>query len=163
MTFKSKMLNSMLFILLSNSISCQNTKLKIMNAFDSVPVITYHTRTNPDSIIYIRQAGEKINVNLNVEFKGGIDSLNTFCDSLYYNRADYNYREINEYVVFYILFDNNLRIQDIRIHSRLLENCGKYDYNSLFKRILIQTEGKWKLKTSSSKTWYLYVGSHRFN
>jgi len=161
----SKIIKLYLFIsvLFFSSIYCQNTKVATITDVDSIPVQNFHSQTEmQDSIVYITSDCKRINVNYDVEFNGGLDSLHIFCDSLYYNRKDYNQQELNEYVIYYILFDTNLHIQDVRISSHLLGYCGKYNYNELFKQILFKTEGKWKVKKNPSKTWHLYIGSHRY-
>jgi hypothetical protein len=163
MIYKIKYFSLVVFLLLLNSAFCQNIKVETIKDSDGIPFINFHSRTGvADSIVYIMPDGKKINVNLNVEYIGGWKSLDTFCDSLYYNRKNYNDQELNEIIKFSIVLDDNLHIQDIRILNHLLGYSGKYNYNELFKRILIHTEGKWKLKTLPSKTWHLYIGSHRF-
>jgi len=163
MTFNVKIFNSIFFLFLFNSVYSQNSKVAIVRDADSIPILNFYSRVgSPDSIVYIMPNGKKINVNCDIEFKGGLNTLDAFCDSLYYNQKDYNYQELNEMVRFSIILDNNFHIQDIRIYSRLLGYNGKFDYNKLFKKILYKTEGRWKVKTISSKTWHLYIGRHWF-
>jgi len=163
MTFNVKKFNLLFFLFLFNGVYSQNTKVAIVTDADSIPILNFYSRTGlSDSIVYIMPNGKKINVNCDIEFKGGLNSLDAFCDSLYYNQKDYNHQELNEMVRFCVILDNNFHIQDIRIYSRLLGYCGKYDYNKFFKRILYKTEGRWNVKTISSKTWHLYIGRHWF-
>ena len=92
-------------------------------------------------------------------YKGGYGSLTAYCDSMYYNREDYNYDELNALAMFTILFDENLKIKDVRILKRIAYNNNKYDYDSLVKRILWSTEGRWEKEGENSQCkWYLYLG-----
>lgn len=78
---------------------------------------------------------------------------------MYYNREDYNYDELNALAMFTILFDENLKIKDVRILKRIAYNNNKYDYDSLVKRILWSTEGRWEKEGENSQCkWYLYLG-----
>ena len=103
-------------------------------------------------------------IDVNIGFIGGGEYLRYYCDSLYYVNADeYDYRELNIRVPYSILFNNELKIQEIHIIERPApyNNCEynkKYNYNDLIKRILFSTEGKWIKKDKESHDWYMYVG-----
>lgn len=89
----SKIIKLYLFIsvLFFSSIYCQKTKVATITDVDSIPVQNFHSQTEmQDSIVYITSDCKRINVNYDVEFNGGLDSLHIFCDSMYYNRKDYN-------------------------------------------------------------------------
>jgi hypothetical protein len=137
--------------------------VKTISDVDSIPVLSFYSRNGQsDSIVYIRFNDKKINVNCDIEFIGGWKSMDAFCDSLYYNRKSYNNQELNAYFLYSILFDNKLHIRDIHIYKGISGYRGEYDYNEMVKQILKRTAGKWQLKTKPSKTWHLYIGSHKF-
>lgn len=163
MIFKIRILTLVLIVSSFEIVYSQNSFVQTISDVDSIPVLGFYSRIEkPDSIIYIKYDGERINVNCDIEFLGGWESLDAFCDSVYYNRKNYNHHELNAYVIYSILFDSNLHIQDIRIHKGIKDYYGDYDYNEMIKRILKQTERRWTLIKNKSKRWHLYIGSHRF-
>lgn len=92
-------------------------------------------------------------------YKGGYVALTAYCDSMYYNREDYNYDELNALAMFTVLFDENLKIKDVRILKRIAYTNNKYDYDALVKRILWSTEGRWEKENINDPCkWYLYLG-----
>lgn len=109
-------------------------------------------------IEYLTLEGEKIIFNetthLHIEFREGRDSLVRYVKARYYTQDNYDYKELNQRVFFFILFDSNLNIVEVRqlppffIHNRI-------KYEELFKRILKGTYGMWK-PIIKGKDWYLY-------
>ena len=92
-------------------------------------------------------------------FKGGYKAFTVYCDSMYFNREDYNYDELNASALYTILFDENFKIKDVRILTRLAYDNSKYDYDALVKRILWSSEGKWeKLNKNDHCKWYFGMG-----
>ncbi|MCP9610825.1 hypothetical protein [Coprobacter tertius] len=92
-------------------------------------------------------------------YKGGYEALLAYCDSLYFKRESDIDEEPNGMALYTILFDENLKIKDVRILKRLTYNNSKYDYDTLVKRILWSTEGKWEKEDSNDHCkWYLYMG-----
>ena len=63
-------------------------------------------------------------VSLDVQFIGGYQALTNYFDSLYFNREDYNWDELNALFYYTILCDKDLKIKD------LLELT---DYQSMFE------------------------------
>ncbi|MCP9610824.1 hypothetical protein [Coprobacter tertius] len=105
---------------------------------------------------FIPPSWQDVCINL---FKGGYEAFTAYCDSIYYNRDDYNYDELNASAIFVILFDENLEIKDVRILKRIAYNNNKYDYDALVKRILWSTEGKWVKKDENDHCkWYFHLG-----
>ena len=74
-----------------------------------------------------------------------------------YHRKDYHYDELNARALFTILFDQDLRIKEIKILKRLAYNNLTYNYDGLIKRILLSTEGRW-IKNDNKSKWYFYFG-----
>jgi len=163
MICKIKIIIFVFLVFFIESVHCQNTLVKTIFDVDSIPALnTYPRSGQPDSIVYIKYDGKRIRVNFDIKFVGGWESLNAFCDSLYYNRKDYNNQEIDAYYIYSVLFDEKLHIQEIRIYKGVQNLKGTYNYNGLVKKILNQTAGKWKLNDTKTKNWFLYFGSHRF-
>ena len=99
-------------------------------------------------------------MSTDVSYTGGNESLRKYQDSLYW--ANYNGDEINGSCLYTILFDEKLKIQEIRIVKRGGYNNSKFDYDGLIKKILLSTEGKWKkTKDTHSENWYFTMGRFR--
>jgi len=130
-------------------------KSEIFCDVDSFPVFRFDTLDNKEVIKYYLIKEELVSVN--IQFAGGYDALTNFCDSLYYNRKDYNYDELNARALFTILFDQDLRIKEIKILKRMAYNNLKYNYDGLIKKILLSTEGQW-IKNDNKSKWYFYFG-----
>ena len=132
----------------------------------------FYDKTNQLPVFRISKQGEKIEVDyytaldtinsisINVGFIGGVERLHKYCDSLYYaNFSEENYNEVNVRVPYSILLDNELRVREVHILQRLplYKYDEKYDYDSLIKKILLSTDGRW-FKKDKENNWYLYVG-----
>jgi hypothetical protein len=124
---------------------------------DNFPVLRFDSINN--SLIVNYYIITKKKVSNNIQFIGGYDALSTFCDSLYYNREDYNYDELNALAMFTILLDKELKIKDIRIVKRIAYDNLTYDYDGLIKKILFSTDEKWIKKDNIDHSeWYFYLG-----
>jgi len=114
---------------------------------------------NDSIIVYITKEGKQLEIKLNqVIFKGGDDNLKEYLRTNYYKSNDwdndYSYR-----VFFFILFDSNLSIKEIR---GSVPPLGYYTESKkarikLYKKGLKRTKSKWK-KIANQK-WYLYCFS----
>jgi len=155
MTFKYSILVSIL-LMQSLSLFCQNNSNKeiIYYDLDSIPVFGIYDLDNANIINYYIQT----KVSPNIQFEGGYDSLSSFCDSLYFNREDYNYDELNARALYSILFDKNLKIKEVRIIKRFAYDNQKYNYDDLIRQILFSTEDKWVKKGQDNYNWYFYLG-----
>lgn len=95
-----------------------------------------------------------------VEFNGGRDSLSEYLLSKYVNHPDYNYNEYNVYEHFFILFDKDLNIKEIRImHTKYAGKERPY-YDTIFINALKGTTGMWH-KTVENQKWYIYLHRQR--
>lgn len=108
------------------------------------------------TVEYITLDGQKVIAHIahGVEFNAGKDSLDNYVKKFYYNQEGYDYIELNQRIVFSILFDDNLNIIEVRqLPPRFLrkEEC----YKKLFINILKSTAGMWH-KTIEHKEWYIY-------
>ncbi|MDL2251920.1 hypothetical protein LJC12_03625 [Odoribacter sp. OttesenSCG-928-J03] len=110
-----------------------------------------------DSFTYIRLDGEQLDVGVDVKYSEGIDSLISYLN--YYYFKDYYKDEVNSLLVFCILFNDKLDIQEIRISKRLGIKTDKYD--DLILKSLLLTKGKWIKTKPSPKKWYLYIGRYK--
>lgn len=114
-----------------------------------------------DEVIYYSVYGEKISANLGgIEFNGGRDSLSTYLLTKYINHPEYNYQEYNIYERFFVLFDKNMCIKEVRIMYREYANNERFYYDSIFIDALKDTNGMWH-KTIENKGWYVYLHSQR--
>ena len=99
---------------------------------------------------------QKLKVDLlqRVQFKEGKDSLENFVRKLYYNQENYDYIDINQRVIFVILFDKDLNILEIRQMPPKLWHKQE-EYKLLFTKILKSTTGMWETHVADQE-WYIY-------
>ena len=95
-----------------------------------------------------------------VEFNGGRDSLSEYLLSKYVNHPDYNYNEYNVYEHFFILFDKDLNIKEIRIMHRKYAGKERPYYDTIFINALKGKTGMWR-KTVENQKWYIYLHRQR--
>ena len=163
----NKLMLSLIGILMP-CLLCGQEKIKdpiFYDAINHLPVFRLYKIDEKIKVDYYYNTLDTINsIDVNIGFIGGGEYLRYYCVSLYYVDADeYDYRELNIRVPYSILFNNELKIQEIHIIERPApyNNCEynkKYNYNDLIKRILFSTEGKWIKKDKESHDWYMYVG-----
>jgi hypothetical protein len=139
---------------------------KITYDMDSLPVFNIiHIDTLKKEIsvnyFFISKEGKILGDTAGaVQYTGGYEALSSYCDSLYFNREDYDYNELRARAYYTILFDKNLKIKEIRIIKRSGYSNQRYNYDNLIKRILFSTEGKWIIYNNEKKyRWYFYYGS----
>ncbi len=121
---------------------------------------TLDTAKSPKLEIFYYFGKEFQKVSTDISYTDGNESLRKYQDSLYW--ANYNGDEINGSCLYTILFDEKLKIQEIRIVKRGGYNNSKFDYDGLIKKILLSTEGKWKkTKDTHSENWYFTMGRFR--
>ena len=164
MTILKKIIGVTLFLFNINSVFSQKIDKNITYDIDSIPIyINFDSyKFTTDSIYYIKANRNLVKLICDIDFLGGIVKLNAFCDSLYYNRTDYNYQEMNQTIRYCIIFDENLHIKDIRILSRFHDMYDKIRYYIMFHNMLLRTEGLWQLKDNKTYTWHLYNGRYTF-
>lgn len=140
-----------LTLLCSISVYCQNDKI----IYDEYGTI--YTLINDSVIIYHTKKGEKYEVRLNqIYFMDGMDKLKEYLRKEYHQTDDSDdyYR-----VFFFMLFDNKLRLKEIR---GVVLPLNQYT-ESRKKRVkqymvgLKKTKSKWKKKTNQK--WYVYCFS----
>jgi hypothetical protein len=121
-------------------------------------------RIGSDSIIsYIKEDGTTlISYMGGVEFSGGRESLKAYLDSAYYNNPYYDYSEFNVFEYFYILFDKDLNIEEIRMSYRNYADNKRFYYDSIFVDALKTSTGRW-YKTGVDKEWYIYLHRQKIN
>lgn len=96
-------------------------------------------------------------VSTDISYTDGNESLRKYQDSLYW--ANYNGDEVNGSCLYTILFDDKLKIWEIRIIKRGGYDNSKFDYDGLIKKILLSTEGKWQRdEKQPSENWYFTMG-----
>ena len=109
-----------------------------------------------NKFLYYTKDGKKLIADVGeIEFTGGRDSLSAYLLTRYINHPNYNYREYNVYEYFFILFDENLDIKEIRIMGLKYADRTKFYYD-IFIESLKNTIGMWYKKTENKK-WYIYL------
>ncbi len=98
-----------------------------------------------------------------VQFIGGDDNLRIYLDSIYYNHPTFVGDHCNLIEFFYILFDDNLKIKEVRV-IEFQKRSKEYEQTEnrvrlLFKEALYKTEGLWIKNVPDSK-WYVYLHRH---
>lgn len=153
-----KIIHMILVVVLTALIgSCQtSTHLQSQNLnifVDSNGVII--NKITDTTMVYCTKSNKKYLILKNaVCYEGGINQLkNDIYDNLPAIDYEYNVRE-----VFFVYFDKNLNIIEVRATNLAkMENQGKKYLNDYIKAIQ-STKGKWK-KCKEGQKWYLYVFS----
>lgn len=113
---------------------------------DDNATVEYVTLGNKKIMAYIANG---------VEFNAGKDSLDRYVKKFYYNQNDYDYIELNQRIVFSILFDKNLNIVEVRQLPHNFLHKEKL-YKKLFADTFKKTTGMWH-QTVKGKEWYVYL------
>ena len=118
-----------------------------------------YTSMNDSVMGYITKEGKQLEIKLNqVCFKDGDDNLKEYLRKNYYKPNDwdddYSYR-----VCFFILFNSNLRIKEIRGSIPPLNSYTESQKNRIkqYSKGLKRTKSKWKKITNQK--WYVYCFS----
>lgn len=146
-----------LYLFLTFPIICmsQNIEDGYLKDVDEKPLNKF--LDDKTSVEYMTLDGRKVIAHIahGVEFNFGKDSLNSYVEKHYYNQEDYDYIELNQRIIFSILFDKDLNIVEVRqLPHKFLhkEDC----YKKLFVDVLKSTKGMWR-KTVEGKEWYVYL------
>lgn len=105
-------------------------------------------------VVYVDKLGEEIHIVPNLIYydKGRNELIKELFSSLDFSNEDYGGK-----VFFFILFNDELQIQEIRVYEPLLPS---YKANDLvidkYIKYLEKTEGRWIRKEDKQK-WYLYI------
>ena len=142
-----------LVLLCSFSVYCQNSNIM----YDEYGPV--YASLNDSIIVYVTKEGKQLEIKLNqVVFKDGDDHLKEYLRKNYYKPNvwddDYCYR-----VFFFILFDSNLSIKEIRgsIPPLRFYTELKKKRIKLYAEGLKRTKSKWKKITNQK--WYVYCFS----
>lgn len=141
-TFKKEISSTTLF-----EVETLAPVLKIVSDTASSSTKEYH--------YYLRD--KQINVCGDISYIGGINAIRAYQDSLYWKH--YVGDEMNCTCLYTILFDEKLKIKDVRIIRRSGYDNSGFDFDSLIKKILISTEGKWQTDDNArAGMWYFTLG-----
>jgi len=147
------------FVLFLVGLSCcsiRKTSLDFVKDIDGYPIVE---KIDSTEVYYVKKNGEKLIAYFKgVEFNGGRDSLSAYLNDVYYNHPSYNYEEYNMLSLFFILFDKNLNIVEVRIMKR--PRNEEFYYDDILIEALKSTTGMWH-KTVDNKEWYIYLHSQR--
>ncbi len=155
MIFKLKIIILFVLVLGCNGAHSQNVSLNKVFDMNNRLILSWKG-SDFDSCVFITTKGDKIPVDIEVRYKGGYDSLRAFCDSVYCRIMGNDFQELNEKIQYFILFDDNLHIREIRICKVPLYINRKYI--DIIKRVLLKTEGNWILRKAKSIKGHVYGG-----
>lgn len=106
---------------------------------------------------YYYLKNKPVKVSMDISYIGGIKAMRKYQDSLYWKY--YNGDEINCTCLYTILFNDKLKIKEVKIVRRGGYNNSKFDFDSLIKKILLSTDGNWQKENSNStEKWYFTLG-----
>jgi len=101
-----------------------------------------------------------------VKFTLGKEKLQLYCDSIYRESCVQEgsvLENTRASVSYMIIFDSYLKIKDIRILERKNYQKASFNYDALFKQILLSTQGKWmKTDCRDKSEWFYYRGYFGF-
>ncbi len=129
--------------------------------------VTYDIDGNPlcivyeekfDSLVYVRLDGRKLDVEREIQFHRGQPLLSAKIDSLFRDA----YGETNELtglLVFCILFDEQLNMDEVRIEKRIGIPDDQYD--DFIRTALQSTQGKWEKRERATSKRLIYQGVYR--
>ena len=114
---------------------------------------------NDSSLIYINKKGKEYKIPLNgICYKGGDSALKRFVYKTIKKEYECNVREI-----FIILFNQNLKIEEIRIaYNGINIESQKCKHRKEYIRALKETRGMWIKKIKNQKN-YVYIISMHIN
>jgi len=141
-----------LVLLCSLSVYSQDNKI----IYDEYGPI--YTSMNDSIMVYHTKEGKQLEIKLNqVCFKDGDDYLIEYLKKIYYKfnyNDDYSYR-----VFFFVLFNSNLRIKEIRGTTLPLNSYSESKRKRIktYTKGLKRTKSKWKKVTNQK--WYVYCFS----
>ena len=107
-------------------------------------------------VLYVNKDGKEISIIPNmVYFDKGKEGLVREL----FSSMDFSNEEYGRKVVFFVLFNKVLQVQEVRVYEPLYPSYKANDLviNSYVK-YLEQTEGRW-LKRGKRQKWYLYMFS----
>lgn len=150
-----------LIVLFTGFYGCSSGKKMRQQAIKDIYGRPITSLSKNDRIIYYRINGrQKTAYPGGVEFNGGRDSLSAYLISKYVNHPDYNYDEFNVNEYFFMLFDKDLNIKEIRIMHKKYAPKERPYYDSIFINALKSTAGMWH-KTVENQKWYIYLHRQR--
>jgi hypothetical protein len=110
--------------------------------------------------IYQKIDGLQVVASVGVEFNGGIDSIRSYMNDIFYKSPDYDptRSEFNYYERYILLFDKKLNIVEVRkLKSRY--TTSEY-YDPILINGLKHSTGHWR-KTVEGRDWYVYIVGYR--
>lgn len=133
--------------------------------FDAVnrkPIFELNQENGRTKIKYYFATDTIESIDYDIQFNGGVQALKQYCDSLYYaSFTDEPYEEVNLWESYCILFDNKLKIRDVRVIDKpqgYIRICPyNLFYDKLIKKILYSTEDMW-FKKEKNNHWSFYLG-----
>jgi hypothetical protein len=109
--------------------------------------------------------GKRIPINDGISYESGEEELSAHLNGMYLTLTKSVVKEQEKWdakVFFQLFFDEKLTIKDIRILKRENYDNSSFNYDALFKQILLSTQGKWKRTRPDKGVWYYYRGCFSF-
>lgn len=112
---------------------------------------------NDSSLIYINKKGKEYKIPLNgICYNGGDSALKRFIYKAIKKEYECNVREI-----FIILFNQNLKIEEIRIaYNGINSESQKCKHRKEYIRALKKTKGMWIKKIKNHKKYVYIISMH---
>lgn len=151
-----------MLILLFVLCTCKMYSQVFFDAVDHKPIFELSQKNGKINVKYYLSTDTLESIDHYIDFNGGVQALNRYCDSLYYaSFTEETYKEVNLWESYCILFDNKLRIRDVRVIDKppAYTRIRPYSlfYDTLIKRIIYSTEGRWSKKKRNNH-WSFYIG-----
>lgn len=157
MITKKRLSTTILFFVVFIQLFSQKKYKNVQFDVQGLPAYKIDSLKEDRSVIYYAKNGRKLNASIALHYRGGYKTLSAYCDSAYFNRADNDQNELNASALYCILFDEKLKIREIRIIKRRGYSNIRYSYDNLIKKILLGTEGNWE-KIKNDSMFYFFLG-----
>jgi hypothetical protein len=140
-------------IIITVASSCRVSHPEFVDV-DGMPIIW---KTTNKEVTYQKKDGSKIKAYLGgVEFNGNRDSLRHYLNNIFYNSPYYDSTQedaFNRREIFFLLFDSELNIVEVRIKRSPYDLSYAYYYH-IFIDGLKRSKGQWH-KTVKGEKWYI--------
>lgn len=116
--------------------------------------MVYNSDSTYHMIRYFTLSGDTItNIEHCIGYQGDYESFTHRFDSLYYAQEDRPLAHVNQFVVVSLLFDENMKIREIRFLKKGEYEISWYNYNLLVENILLEMEDGW-INSNCSSSYY---------
>ena len=151
---------SLIFILFVGCFKVHGQSASIFQPVYDADSLLLFVVKDSNSFQYVTLKGEVVDASYdNISYIGGKKGLEHFMDSLYFDDF-YRHNEVNIPFYFYLLFDQNLKIKEIRFLGQASKH-SMHNFEPMIKDILKRSEGNWIISYLTDKKWYIYLGRYK--